>query len=225
VKNRQRFAAVLFDMDGTLVETRKDIATGVNLALADRGFPPLTVDRVARHVGRGSRVLVTRCLEECGVVSPRAEEIESTYQSFHGHYLDHLLDTTFVYPGIPELLDRIAAAGVPMAVVTNKPIAPSRKILDGLDLASYFPVVLGGESLSQRKPDPAPLLHALELLGAEEGRGVMVGDSEIDIKAARAARIAIAAVAWGFIGGAELLDAAPDFIAESAAALTDWLLG
>jgi phosphoglycolate phosphatase len=224
LSDASRFSAILFDLDGTLVETRRDIATGINLALADRGLPGLSVDRVARHVGRGARFLVTRCLEESGVGSPSPEEIDSAYHSFHAHYLAHLLETTVVYPGIPGMCDRIMRAGVPMAVVTNKPIEPTKRILTGLGLSAYFPVVLGGDSLPQRKPDPAPLLRALSLLGAEARRAVMVGDSEVDVEAARAAGVTIAAVTWGFVARQALESASPDLLADSATALTDWIL-
>jgi phosphoglycolate phosphatase len=219
-----RFGAVLFDLDGTLVETRKDIATGINLSLGDRGLPVLPVDSVARHVGNGARVLAARCLEEAGVASPTQEEIESLHDAFRAHYLAHLLDTTFVYPGVPGVCEGIARSGGRMAIVTNKPIEAAKRILIGLGLSSYFPVVLGGDSLPQRKPDPAPLLRAIDSLGMDLGRALMVGDSQIDIDAARAAGIPVAAVAWGFTSRAELATASPDLLAEDAAALGEWIL-
>jgi len=219
-----RFAAVLFDLDGTLVETRKDIATAINLALGGRGLPVLSVDRVARHVGHGARVLVTRCLEEAGVASPAPDDIESLHRAFHEHYLAHLLDTTFVYPGIPGVCEGIARAGGRMAIVTNKPIEAAKRILIGLGLSSYFPVVLGGDSLPQRKPDPAPLLRAIASLDADAGHALMIGDSQVDIDAARAAGIPVAAVAWGFTPKDALESASPDLLAEDAAALGEWIL-
>lgn len=219
-----RFGAVLFDLDGTLVETRHDIATAVNLALGDRGLPGLSVERVAKHVGRGARILVTRCLEEAGVAAPAPDEVESLYGAFHSHYLAHLLDTTFVYPGIPSVCEGIARAGGRMAIVTNKPIEPAKRILIGLGLSSYFPVVLGGDSLPQRKPDPAPLLRAIDSLGGSPNGALMVGDSQIDIEAARAAGIPVAAVAWGFTSRDVLASASPDLLAEDAATLGEWIL-
>ncbi len=225
VARRQRFGAVLFDLDGTLAETRRDIATAVNLMLGERGLPELAVDRVARHVGRGARVLVTRSIEEStGGRTPEPAEVDRAYGSFHAHYLAHLLDHSHVYPGIEELLARLGGAGVAMGVVTNKPVAPARKILDALGLAPNFAIVLGGESLPQRKPDPGPLLHAREALGAGERAALMVGDSEIDIAAARAAGFPVAAVTWGFLSRELLAAASPDFLADDAAALGDWIL-
>lgn len=219
-----RFEAVLFDLDGTLVETRQDIATAMNLALAARALRVLAVEQVARHVGRGARVLSARCLEEAGVVSPGPDEVEALYLSFHAHYLAHLLDTTAVYPGVPGLCEGIARAGGRMAIVTNKPIEAAKRILIGLGLSSYFPVVLGGDSLPLRKPDPAPLLRAIDAIGAGAGRALMVGDSQVDIDAARAAGIPVAAVAWGFSSRDDLAAASPDVLVDNVAALGEWIL-
>ena len=111
-----------------------------------------------------------------------------------------------------------------MGVVSNKPVEPSRRILDGLGLLSYFHLVLGGESLPERKPDPGPLLHACASLGARPARSVMVGDSAIDAEAARAACVPLVLVAWGFLGREELLSLRPDFFAEDPASLATWIL-
>jgi phosphoglycolate phosphatase len=224
--------AVLFDLDGTLVETRRDITTGVNLMLSERGLGPLSVERVSRHVGRGARVLVTRCLEECGDVIQSEDDLTAAYASFHRAYSAHLLDTTQPYPGIEELCGRLERAGVAMAIVSNKPEDLSRRVVDGVGLARFFPVILGGDSLPVRKPDPAPLRHALALLrtvgeggAAVSTTAVMVGDSEIDIQAARAAGLPIAAVAWGFGQREALLAAGPDRLVADADELAGWILG
>lgn len=222
--DRRRFSAVLFDLDGTLVETRRDIASAVNAMLEERGLLPLPVERVADHVGSGARVLVARCLAECGVASPRPDEIESAYERFHARYLERLLDSTHAYPGIVGLMERIRAASIPMGVVTNKPIVPTERILQGLGLAGYFGIVLGMESLPERKPHPAPLLHAWERLASNEGIAVLAGDMLIDIEAARAASLPVAAVTWGYTPREILAAAAPDFLADDAASLGDWIL-
>jgi phosphoglycolate phosphatase len=224
LRDGPRFGAVLFDLDGTLVETRNDISTAVNLALDGRGLPGLSVERVTRHVGNGARFLAARCLEEAGVGSPTPDEIESLYLAFHTHYLAHLLDTTFVYPGVPGVCEGIARSGGRMAIVTNKPIEAAKRIVIGLGLSSYFPVVLGGDSLPQRKPDPAPLLRAIASLGSDTEHALMVGDSQVDIDAARAAGVPVAAVAWGFTPKGALESASPDLVAEDAAALGEWIL-
>jgi phosphoglycolate phosphatase len=219
-----RYRAVLFDLDGTLVETRQDIATGVNGMLAERGLDPLAVEQVGRHVGRGARVLVTCCLAERGITVRTDEEIGAAYESFHRTYSAHLLDTTRPYPDVQEMCGRLERAGIAMAIVSNKPEDLSRRVLEGVGLAQFFPVVLGGDSLPVRKPDPAPLFRALSLLGIEDA-ALMVGDSEIDIQAARAAGMAVAAVAWGFGSQEELRASGADRLFDCALELTDWILG
>ena len=218
-----RYRAVLFDLDGTLVETRQDIATGVNGMLAERGVDPLAVEQVGQHVGRGARVLVTRCLAERGVTLRTDEEISAAYESFHRAYSAHLLDTTRPYPDVEVMCARLERAGTAMAIVSNKPEDLSRRVLEGVGLAHFFPVVLGGDSLPVRKPDPAPLFRALSLLGIE-GAALMVGDSEIDIQAARAAGMPVAAVAWGFGSQEDLRAAGADRLFDGALELTDWIL-
>ncbi|MFB3910268.1 MAG: phosphoglycolate phosphatase [Candidatus Eisenbacteria bacterium] len=220
-----RFAAVLFDLDGTLVETRRDIATGLNLVLAERGLPQLPVEQVAKHVGRGGRVLVARCLEDAGLRDAGPEEVEAAFQSFRRHYLEHALDTTRPFDGIPEMLARLREAGCRLAVVTNKPDESARVVIEGVGLGWAFEVIVGGESLTARKPDPAPLFFALEKLGLSGRPAVMVGDSTVDVAAGKAADgCAVAAVTWGY-GSRESLEASgPDLLADDPAALADWIL-
>lgn len=222
---RPRVEAILWDLDGTLAETRRDIATGVNLLLAQRGLPGLSVEQVGRHVGRGSRVLVTRCLQEAGIAEPSPADVEAGYADFLRHYGLHLLDTTHAYPDVPEMLARLHARGMAMAVVSNKPEALCLRLLSGLDLDRYFGAVLGGDSLPQRKPSPEPLLQALERIGAAGRPALMVGDSRIDVVAARAAGLPVAAVTWGFEGAESLRAAEPDMIFDRADLIEAWVLG
>jgi len=220
-----RFDAVLWDLDGTLVETRRDIATAVNLLLADRQLPPMSVDAITAHVGRGSRFLVTRCLYTRGSGPIDAAQVERAYEAFRGYYLDHLLDTSVPYPGVLELLERLRVAGVVMGIVSNKPEDLGRRLIDGLGMARFFAELLGGDSLPERKPDPAPLLHLRRRLCGGVCRALMVGDMPVDLEAARAAGIPAAAVGWGFGSKQDLLSASPDLFAESPAALGEWILG
>lgn len=221
----RRFDAVIWDLDGTLVETRGDIATAVNLVLADRGLPQMSVAAVSQHVGHGARVLISGCLRESGIKHLDPPEVDRAYESFRIHYGAHMLDTSIPYPGIPELLQRLHEATVAMGVVTNKPVGLSRQLVEGLGIARFFSALLGGDSLPQRKPDPAPLVHMKEKLGAGDRPCVMVGDMIVDLEAARAARMPGAAVAWGFSSREKLLAASPDLLAESPALLGEWILG
>jgi phosphoglycolate phosphatase len=154
---------LIWDLDGTIADTRSDIATGVLEMLHELGRPPLDLAQVIRNVGRGVHVLVAGCLADTGRPARDATEIEHGVEVFRAHYWRHLMDTTVPYPGMPEILRDLATRGRLMAIVSNKPQDATREILRRMELLNCFAVVLGGDSLPTRKPDPAPLLHALRL--------------------------------------------------------------
>jgi len=185
-----RFDTFLFDLDGTLVDSVADLATAVNLLRAELSLPPLDIRTVRGYVGDGATFLVRRSLPE-GFFS------QERLQRFLALYAEHLLESTHVYPGIFEFLDERKAAGARMAVVTNKPHGLTLQLLAGLALDDYFPVVIGGDSLPQKKPDPLPVQFALEQLGASPERTVLIGDHHTDLAAGRAAGISTCFCAWG----------------------------
>lgn len=187
-----RFDHVIFDLDGTLADTRDDLVGAVNHVRQLRGRAPLPAAAVIGYVGEGARRLIERALADAPA------EIESALEEFRRYYSHHLLDHTRAYPGIPALLERARAGGATFSVLTNKPEAMSRAILDGLDLLRYFAAVLGGDSLSVRKPDPAGVLHLARIAAVPTDRLLLVGDSPIDVRTARAARVVFCGVAWGF---------------------------
>jgi phosphoglycolate phosphatase len=188
-----RVAALVFDLDGTLVDSRRDLATAVNRMRADLGLPPLAVAAVVSMVGEGARTLVRRAVG--AEIGP--DRLEAAFAAFLRHYGEVCLDETRPYPGIREALARLAARW-PLAVLTDKPEALSRRILDGLELSVHFAAVLGGDSLPTLKPDPAGLLHLAAHYGAAPGELLLVGDSAIDEATARAAGCPFALVEWGF---------------------------
>ncbi len=210
---------VLFDLDGTLIDSRRDIAACVNYTLAELGggHLPLSIEIVEQMVGDGVRQLLTRAagpLDE--PTMKRALEI------FLPYYLDHCADTTQLYPNVLATLKALAPRG--LAVVTNKPMAHTEKTLKALGMENFFPVVLGGDSLSTRKPDPAPVLEAVRQLGISPGQALMVGDSPMDIHAARSAGVRVAAVTYGFRTGTELMSHSPDYLLGAFAELREVLL-
>ncbi len=222
----RRFDAVLFDLDGTLVDTSRDLATAVNGMLESLGLDPISLSAVLDHVGHGVRSLVQGCLlEERGVQPEEVGGLDLAVARFRASYSGHLLDTTRPYPGMIEICDRLADAGIMLGIVTNKVEDFSRRIVDGLGLADRFRVLIGGDSLAERKPDPAPLMRALGAMGVMAERAAMVGDSGIDIEAARRAGLRVAAVTWGFIPAERLRAAAPDLLAGDPSELERWLLG
>lgn len=227
--SRPLWRAILWDLDGTLVDTGRDLATAVNGMLAELGLEPLPDERVAHHVGKGARNLVARCLEDRGRVGLSFDEVTGVLAVFEKHYDLHLLDTSRPFDGLPPLLARLQARGERMGVVTNKPAGFSRHLIRELGLEPYFGALIGGDTTPKRKPDPEPLRAALALLDAEsvdEARGgdspdevILVGDTPIDIESARNAGIRVVAVTWGFARRELLADASPDAIADTMAEL------
>ncbi len=197
-------AGVVFDLDGTLVDSRRDLATAVNRLREELGLQALQVEQIQAMVGEGARVLVERALADAqtpALSAPRALE------RFLVHYDACCLDTTAAYPGIAGLL-RGLAPRLPLAILTNKPERMARKILDHLGLLSFFRLLVGGDSLAARKPDPAGMLHIARALGYPPGDLVLVGDSRFDAETARAAGCRLLLVEWGYGKGADLAAAA-----------------
>jgi len=233
---------LLWDLDGTIVDTSRDITTAVNAMLAERRLPTLTVASVLQKVGYGVRHLVRQVLAEALVPSPGAaagEEammdepmLDEAVASFRRHYADHLVDTTGCYPGMDQLLRDLATSGRRMAVVSNKPQDHTRAILERLGLSSCFVAALGGDSLPRRKPDPEPLWHALMLCVSERPgeaipspNAVVIGDSLVDVLASRAAGLPVAVVAWGFEAPERLRQAEPEWCFDTPRELREALLG
>lgn len=210
---------IVFDLDGTLVDSSRDIAAAANaaLALVAPGTPPIPLEAILSFVGEGARLLVERCLAHAGLAAG-ADEVLPVYLDC---YRERLLDSTRFYPGVEEALD--ALRGTTLAVLTNKPGDMSRAILDGLGAAGRFARVWGAGDVSARKPDPAGLVALLTELGADEADAWMVGDSATDVGAARAAGIRVAGVAWGFHPDA-LRAAGPDRLFERPADLAELVL-
>jgi phosphoglycolate phosphatase len=183
---------VVFDLDGTLVDSRADLAGAVNHVLRTLDLPEQEPTTVYGYVGDGARVLVERAL------GPEHRPLVARgLETFMTYYAAHLLDTTRAYPGIAEVLAALAERGVALSVLTNKPVAMSRAILDGLGLASRFVEIVGGDSLPVRKPDPAGLEHLRARTATPRHRMLLVGDSGIDVRTARAGGVAFCGVAWG----------------------------
>jgi phosphoglycolate phosphatase len=175
-------SAVVFDLDGTLVDTAPDLHAAVNRALADAGAAPLSLAQVTDFVGNGIPALVQRAADAAGL--PRARR-GALLAAFGRHYARDPATLGRPYPGLVPALGALAGAGHALGICTNKALAPARAILSALDLAPHFAAVIGGDSLPQRKPDPAPLGAAVRALGG--GPAVFVGDSEVDAETARRA--------------------------------------
>ena len=184
----------MFDLDGTLVDSRKDIADAANQLLRDCGAEPLPEDRIGRMVGDGAATLVARAFAASGVERP-----PDALERFLSIYDRWLLNHTRAFDGIPAVLDALASRAS-LAVLTNKPIASTRRVLAGLDLARFFhdDAVVGGDGPFPRKPDPAGLRHLAARAGISHDDTLLVGDSIIDWRTARHARSAICIARYGF---------------------------
>ena len=184
--------ALVFDLDGTLIDSKKDLVLSVNATLREMGRTELPEDLVASYVGSGAPVLISRALGG----APSTGELQSALKFFLTHYEEHQLDFTREYPGVREALEQLR--GVPMAVLTNKPVNISVRILEGLGLAEYFRAIYGGNSFATKKPDPFGANVILRELGIAGSEAAMVGDSEVDVQTARNAGMLSAIVNFGF---------------------------
>jgi len=213
-----RVRAFIFDLDGTLVDSKLDLANSVNATLARFGRAPLAQETIFGFIGNGAGVLVRRAL---GHGATDAECSEALVY-FLASYREHMLDHTRAYPGVREGLELLA--GHPLAVLTNKPVNFSLGILEGLGLAGFFRVVYGGNSFEKKKPDPYGVQVILRDLAVESSETMMVGDSDVDVMTARNAGISVAGVSYG-IGSHTFVDCPPDLIVDSLVELPARLNG
>lgn len=188
------FPTVVFDLDGTLVDSSPDLAASLNHTLATIGRSTLPLADVVKMIGNGARTLIRRGLAATGVADDAL--VAQAYPTFMAYYGDHLSDLTRPYPGVELALDRLAEMGVALAVCTNKPEAPARALINALGWERRFAAIVGGDTLKVLKPDPAPLHLAIEQAGG--GAAVLIGDTIIDVETAKAAGIPSVAVSFGY---------------------------
>jgi phosphoglycolate phosphatase len=188
---------VVFDLDGTLVDTAPDLMAATNHVLSLLRRRPITMPEVRSFVGRGARLLIERGVAATG---DAIDEASLTYYhaEFLRHYEGHTADRSEIFPGAVALLKRLADSGIKAGVCTNKPEGLSRLLLDTLDLSHFFGAVVGPDTIRIAKPDAAPYLEVVRRLGVEPQQSIMVGDSEVDVLTARAAGVPVIAVTFGY---------------------------
>lgn len=184
--------AFIFDLDGTLIDSKLDIVNSVNAMLRETDRDEMPAETVAAHIGHGAPRLVASVL---GPAAPESER-EKGLRIFLEHYEKHNLDATRPYPGVVEALALLD--GIPMAVLTNKPTTASLQILQGLGLAKYFRSIYGGDSFRKKKPDPRGAEFIMREMGAAREESAMVGDSDVDVETARNAGMRAIVVNYGF---------------------------
>jgi phosphoglycolate phosphatase len=201
---------VVFDLDGTLVDSRLDLAESANEMLATYGAPPLDWNEVAAMVGDGARELVKRALRAVRASSTtEGPSLTEALDRFLTIYSERLVTHTRPYPGIPEVLARLASRG-PIAVLTNKPEGLSRRLLDAFELSDHVSEVIGGDSRFPRKPDPTALIHLMSRFRSEPAQTTMVGDSMVDVETARRAGTRVVVALYGFGSLREPVRLTPD---------------
>ncbi len=211
---------LIFDLDGTLIDSRLDLANAVNATRRHMGMDPLSNKRVYGYVGNGAPVLIRRALGEQATEA----EIQEALEFFLEYYGQHMLDKTALYPGVLESINRLRAAGKRMAVLTNKPERMSRTIVEGLGVADHFFQVYGGNSFEFKKPNPVGIRALMEETGVGCAGALMVGDSSVDVQTARNAGIRCCGVTYGF-QPETLADPAPDLLVDRMEEMADWVLG
>ena len=191
------FQIVGFDLDGTLVDSNRDLAPAINHALAVAGRPGVSPDETRKLIGGGARRMLERAMEVTGGALPEAE-FEAAYGELQLHYAAHLADNTVPYPGCLDALDALLERGCTLAVITNKIEVFSRKLLDALELSDRFELILGGDTLGPGRAKPAPDMIDTAMLMLGGGRFAMVGDSSYDIRAAKNADVPVVALSFGY---------------------------
>jgi len=207
---------LIFDLDGTLIDSKMDLAQAVNATRANLGLPPLDLEQVNSYVGNGAPTLIRKALGP----DFSDEEIKKALEYFLQYYRGHLLAHTMLYGGMKECLDQFQANGVKMAVLTNKPVRISIEILKGLGVADHFFRVYGGNSFEQKKPDPVGVEALIAEAGVPKERTMFVGDSSVDVKTARNAGVKVCGVTYGF-QPETLNDDPPDFLVDRPDQLAD----
>ncbi len=217
------YNCLLFDLDGTLVNSRYDLVNSVNLMLTDFGLEPIADHGVLGFVGEGIELLIERSLAFALGNQPASDAVREALLVYRSHYSVHLLDTTRTNPEVEATLHHFS--NLPKAVVTNKPLGLTRKLLEGLCLDRHFTAIIGGDSLSQRKPSAEPLLEAARVCREPAEKCLMIGDSRIDIEAGRAAGIDTCGYVPGFRGRAELEAAGADLLIDCFSELREVVEG
>jgi len=214
---------ILIDLDGTLVDSVPDLAYCVDTMLQSLSLPPEGEDRVRQWVGNGVERLVRRALTGQLDGEPEKELFDKAYSVFLELYQENNSKRSCVYPGVISGLDWLRQQKYKLGCVTNKSEQFTLPLLNALGLDSYFGIIVSGDTLPRKKPDPMPLLHAAEYFSVSPEKSLLLGDSISDVKAARAAGFGIICVSYGYNHGKDIRDANPDSVIDSFDALTEML--
>jgi phosphoglycolate phosphatase len=213
--NIRRPEMMLIDVDGTLVDSVPDLAYCVDTMMTELGRPVHGEAAVRNWVGNGVERLVRRALVGALDGEPDEADFERAYPIFLDLYADNTSKRSCLYPGVREGIDLLQAAGYKLGCVTNKAAQFTEPLLRDLGVADAFSIIISGDTLPRKKPDPMPLLHAAEFFGVAPEASLMIGDSVSDVKAARAAGFQIVCMSYGYNHGVDIRDAHPDAVIDS----------
>jgi phosphoglycolate phosphatase len=210
---------LIFDLDGTLIDSQQDLANSVNASRTHLGLGPISNELVYSYVGNGAPVLIRKSL------GPDASDhdVQRALEYFLGFYREHMLDHTRLYPGVREALDRLREAGRKLAVLTNKPVRFSRELVAGLGLGGHFQQVYGGNSFEEKKPHPVGIQTLLGEMSLDPEAAIMVGDSSVDVRTARNAGVTACGVTFGF-QPETFVEHPPDFLVDEMGELAELVL-
>lgn len=215
---------VLFDLDGTLIDTVPDLAAAIDAMQFDLGLPPRGEDKVRTWVGNGIERLVKRALcDGDDSIEPDPALFQQALQRFMDHYAARPCERSAFYPGVTDCLEHLQQAGYRLACITNKRGRFTDLLLRAIGIYEVFGLIISGDTLPQRKPDPLPLLHATNYFQVDPVRALMVGDSRNDVRAARAASMQVLCVSYGYNCGRDIREERPDFVVNSLAELIELL--
>lgn len=223
---------ITFDLDGTLVDTAREIAEAANRTLLEIGLPRRDTADVTQLIGHGTRELMLGLLRQAAqsaaddALRTWIEQLdhEAVMQCFEQHYGDTTGTDSQLYPGVQTGLDQLRQAGIRMACVTNKELRFAVKVLEVTGLSTYFPIVIGGDSLPQKKPDPSVIQYCLDALNVDQLNAAHVGDSSIDVETAKRAGVAAWALPYGYNGGRPIEQAQPDHVFATVAEVASHVL-
>ncbi|MDP4985666.1 phosphoglycolate phosphatase [Pseudoalteromonas tunicata] len=216
---------IIFDLDGTLIDSAPDLALTINLMLADLQLEPVDESLIRTWVGNGAQVLVERALAHAYLSKPvELSLIDDALAIFLNHYQHNLVVKSRLYPDVYRTLTTLKQQGFTLALITNKPERFIAPILAAMELNSLFSYVLGGDSLARKKPDPLPLITACQQLDFSVEQAVMVGDSKNDILAAKAANMQSVGLTYGYNYGEPIANSKPDLVLDHFAKLVDHLV-
>ncbi len=214
---------ILIDVDGTLVDSVPDLAWCVDEMMKQLGMPVHGEAKVREWVGNGVERLTRRALIGKLDGEPDEDLFNKAYPIFLALYADNTSKRSKLYPGVAEGVAYLKQAGYKLGCVTNKAAQFTEPLLKDLGVSDYFEIIISGDTLAKKKPDPLPLLHAAEFFGVEPARALMLGDSVSDVKAARAAGFQIICMSYGYNHGVDIREANPDIVIDSMAELRDIL--